>query len=1218
MKIQEAINKKILILDGAMGTMIQLHGLSEAEYRGDVFKDHSTSLMGFNDILNLTKPGLVKDLHLKYLKAGADIITTNTFNANYYGLKEYNLEGHVYDINYHGAKLARDAADNYSKETGKKNCYVVGVLGPTGTTASISPSINNPAHREVTFDDLAEAYSKQVEGLIDAGVDVLMVETIFDTLNAKAALYAINELLLKTSINIPVIASVTIDESGRNLSGQTVEAFYNSLSPFSLFSIGLNCSFGADKITPYLERLSVKAELPVSAHPNAGLPNELGDYDQSPAEMAELLEKFCEKGLVNIVGGCCGSKPEHIEAIANMAANYKPRKIPKNPKTTRLSGLQSFGVKDSTKLIKIGERTNVTGSKKFARLIQNENYEEALQIARNQIQDGAEMLNINLDESMIDGRKVMKVFLNYLSAEPDIVNVPVMIDSSDFEVIQNGLKCLQGRSVVNSISLKDGEEQFKQKAELIKKLGAVIVVMAFDEKGQAESYKRKIEICERAYNILTREIGIPPEDIIFDPNVLTIGTGIEQHNNYGVDFIKTVKWIKKKLPYAKVNAGVSNVSFSFRGNNYLRDVINSVFVHHCEKAGLDFAIVNPAKIFNYNDIPEEIRIPVEDLVLNRRKDATDRLVDIAGKYTPEQKTTKSIDQWRKKPVNERIVYAFCNGINKHIEEDVGELKLNYDNVLEIIQGPLMDGMNRVGELFSRGKMFLPQVIKSARLMNKAVDMLSEDIEKQSKKAGKKTHVKKKILLATVEGDVHDIGKNIVALVLRCNNYEVIDLGIMVPNKKIVEAVENEKPDLVGLSGLISPSLEKMQDIIKRFEKSSYKVPVLLGGAATSAIHTAVKIAPHYSGTVVQVPDATKSITVANSLTTSKAKTVINSIKEQQEQLRNDFQQKKTKTGFLSLKEARKRRYRYNSEKPVKPKMLGTKEFKDFDIGQLRSYIDWTPFFHGWGLKGKYPSIFEKERVGNEAERLFKEANAMLDDIEKNKIIKPKGIIGIFPANSREDDVLVFKDDERKKIVMEIPMLRQQQLKNDGYTLSLADFIAPVDSGIKDYFGGFAVTTGIGIEKYVQRFKENGDSYKSIMFRLIADRLVEAAAEIMHEWVRKKYWGYVPDENLGIEELIKGKYKGIRPAVGYPACPDHSLKKYLFELMNVEDRIGISLTDIYAMKPASSVSGFYLAHNASRYFGIGKIGKDQVNDYADRTGLDVEKAEKWLYFAIDKQ
>ncbi len=1199
-----------------MGTMLQQKGLDEDDFRGSRFKKNRVPLKGLNDILVLTQPEIVEQIHEKYLAAGADIITTNTFNANYFGLKDYGLEPYVYEINYRAAKLALDKASKYNKRDPDKPRFVAGTIGPTGKTASLSPDINSPAQRDVTFDELAEAYGNQAQALINAGVDVLLLETVFDTLNARAALYAINEIRFRLPGDIPVMVSVTIDESGRNLSGQTVEAFYNSLSPFFLFSIGLNCSFGADKMIPYLERLSVKAGLPVSAHPNAGLPNSSGNYDQSPEKMAGLIETFCKKGYVNIVGGCCGSTPEHISSIAEMAAKYPPRPIAKHSPATRFSGLQSFGVKSSTRLIKIGEKSNVTGSRKFARLIRDKKYEEALEIARDQIRAGGDMLNISLDESMIDAKGVISVFLNHLQSEPDIANVPVMLDSSDIEVITNGLKCLQGRTGVNSISLKDGTEAFKQKAKIIRKLGAIAVVMAIDEKGQAETFSRKTEICRYAYHISTKELDFPPEDIILDPNVLPIGTGFKEHNDYAVNFIKTISWIKKHLPYAKVIAGVSNVSFAFRGNHYLRDVINSVFLHHCEKAGLDFAIINTETIIDYDNVPKELLRPVEDLILNRRKDATDRLINIASQFEIENIQKEHIEKWRLQSAEGRIAYAICTGISKFIYKDIQELKSTGYKALDIIQGPLMIGMNRAGELFSAGKMFLPQVIKSARVMNMSVNLLQDDIEKENLTSLKPPAIRKKILLATVEGDVHDIGKNIVAMALRCNNYEVVDLGVMVHVHEIMGAVNREKPDMIGLSGLISPSLEKMTGILKRLESEKYSLPVLMGGAATSALHTAVKAAPLYNGLVVHAQDAIQCVNIANNILGSGDVAAKEKIRKTQKELQQKFKQKKSATRFLSLDEARKRRLSYKKETYTKPRLLGITEFNDFDLGKLKYYINWDPFFHGWGLKGKYPSIFEKERVGSEAERLFTEAHTMLHDIEQHKMIRPRGIIGIFPANSQGDDVWIFKNDSRKEVIMKIPMLRQQYIRDDtGYTLSLADFIAPVESGEKDYIGGFAATTGLGIGKHLNRLKEKGDSYNSIMFRLIADRLVEASAEIMHEWVRTKYWGYDPGEDMNIAEKLKGKYAGIRPAIGYPAIPDHRTKKYLFELLNVEERIGVSLTDIYAMKPASSVSGFYLASNASRYFGVGKIGQDQLIDYARRTGQNVEITEKWLCSAV---
>ncbi|MGM0497526.1 MAG: methionine synthase [Bacteroidota bacterium] len=1216
--VKSAVNRKILILDGAMGTMLQRENLSEQQCRGEKYKDHPIELKGINGILNITQPGVVKKIYKEYLEAGADIVTTNSFNANYYGLKEYFLEDEVYEINHAAAKIAKEAVAEYCDSVDDKPCFVAGALGPTSKTASISPAINQPSEREVSFDELADVYKSQAQALIDGGVDLLLVETVFDTLNAKAALFAINEIKETLDKDIPVMVSATIDESGRNLSGQTVEAFFNSLEPFDLFSVGLNCSFGADQMVPYLERLAIKSTVNVSAHPNAGLPNEFGDYDQSAIEMAQQIGKYLENGLVNIVGGCCGTTPNHVKAIKRVADHYNPRVIMPHNRTTRLSGLHSLGVKDTTRLINIGERTTVTGSKVFNQLIQEEKYEEAVEIARQQVNAGADLLNISLDDGMIDTTKALPHFLRLISAEPDIATVPFMIDSSNFDVIVSSLKNLQGRAIVNSISLKDGEERFKEQARTIQNLGANVVIMAFDENGQADSFERKVEICSRAYDIWTNELKFSPENIIFDPNVLTIGTGIEEHNHYGKDFIKAVQWIKQNLPYAKVNAGITNISFAFRGNDYLREIINSVFLYHCQNAGLDFAIINPGKIHDFSEIPERLKRHVEDLVFNLRKDAIDRVLEAAKKYT-KKGTTETVGlKWRKESAEKRLIYALQNGITHYIQQDIAELSQQYDRPLEIIEGPLMKGMDKVGKRFSKGEMFLPQVIKSARVMNKAVGSLMSGLEESQKDQGKQFS-KEKVLLATVNGDVHDIGKNILSLVLQSNNFEIIDMGVMAPNDAIVKKVKEEKPSLIGLSGLITPSLDNMIEVIQKLEKENIDIPVMVGGATTSPLHTAVKMAPQYSGVVVQSSDASRGVAMASHLTGEDPAGYIAEIEEQQEKLRREYLSKRKGKKRISFRDARRKRFMYNyrEEAPVEPRMLGRKYFDDFDLKLLRKYIDWTPFFHGWGLKGVFPQIFEKEKVGGEAKRVFDEAQNMLDKIVDEKLIRPKGAIGLFPANSDADDVLVFEDDERRKIIERIPMLRQQQMRDkNGYALSLSDYIAPVDSGIKDYFGGFAVTTGIGTEKHVERFKQEGDSYNSIMFRLIADRLVEAFAEVLHEWVRKRYWGYDPEEDLSKDELIKEKYRGIRPAPGYPACPDHSLKKPLFDLLDIENKVGIMLTDSYAMKPASSVTGFYLAHNASKYFGIGKIGKDQLNDYARRTKMDVRDAEKWLNSVLD--
>jgi 5-methyltetrahydrofolate--homocysteine methyltransferase len=1216
MDIQSIVKQKVLVLDGAMGTMIQNQELSEEDFKGSLFNNLPYELKGVNDVLCLTRPDIVKQIHKQYLDAGADIITTNSFNANEFSLKEYNIDSYSYQINFEAAKLAKEVIDAYKDEETPR--FVAGTLGPTTKTASISPNINQPGLRDVSFDELVEVYYTQAKGLIDGGVDVLLVETIFDTLNAKAALYAINRLKSGKKIDIPVMVSGTIDDSGRTLSGQTVEAFFNSLQPFNLFSIGLNCSFGAEKLTTYLERLAVKSTVNVSAHPNAGLPNEFGNYDQSAIEMARQIEKYLANGLVNIVGGCCGTTPDHVKAISRISAKYNPRVILPHSRTTRLSGLQSLGIKDATRLIKVGERTNATGSKKFLRLVQEEKYQDALLVAKNQIEAGADILNISVDESMIDGKEVLPYLINLLSSEPDVASLPFMIDSSHFDVIESALKGIQGKAIVNSISLKDGEEKFREQALKIHQLGASAIVMAFDEKGQADTYERKIEISARAYEIWTNQLGLSPEDLIFDPNVLSIGTGIEDHNHYGKDFLMAVQWIKQNLPYSKVNAGISNVSFAFRGNEYLREVINSVFLHHCQNAGLDFAIVNPEKLYAYSDIPPKLVRYVEDMIFYLRKDAADRLLELAEKYGKKGKKKTEEVKWRKLAPEKRIAYAIENGINHYLGQDIRELVSRNTHPMDVIEGPLVSGMNKVGKLFGEGKMFLPQVIKSARVMNEAVDILMPHLEKE-KDIHQTDLTSQKVLLATVEGDVHDIGKNILSLVLSSNNFDVVDLGVMVPNDQIIKRVHDEKPDILGLSGLITPSLDQMVDLLRDLEKENISIPVIVGGATTSAIHTAVKMAPVYSGVVIQVSDASKSVNVTNRLAGKESGKYIEDVKAEQDKLRKDYFRRKRERRKVSFRDARRQRYMYNykGQKPVKPRMLGTKVFEDFDLNLLRKYIDWTPFFHGWGLKGVFPQILEKDKVGREAKRVFEEAQEMLGEIIDEKLIHPKGIIGLFPANSDADDILVFKNDERKKIVKRIPMLRQQQLRDKkGYALSLSDYIAPVDSGIKDYFGGFAVTTGLGTDEHVQRFKQKGDSYNSIMFRLIADRLVEAFAEVLHEWVRKKYWGYEPYEDLSKEELIKEKYQGIRPAPGYPACPDHSLKGHLFELMDVENEIGIELTDSYAMRPASSVSGFYIAHNASKYFGIGKIGKDQIRDYARRTKMEVKEAEKWLQSVLD--
>jgi 5-methyltetrahydrofolate--homocysteine methyltransferase len=1193
--------------------MFQQENLKEEDFRGRHYRHHSVPLKGMNDLLSITRPELVKSVHHRYLEAGADVITTNSFNANFLSLQPYGLEQAVYEVNYQAALVARESVARYNSRHASRSCFVAGSMGPTDKMSSLSPDISDPGYRSIDFDQLAGAYHQQARGLLDGGVDAFLIETVFDTLNAKAALYAVNQVMREARKNLPVMVSLTISgDSGRTLSGQTVEAFYNALQPFAPFSIGLNCSFGPARLLPYLERLSEKSTLPVSAHPNAGLPNELGHYDTSAAQMASDMDQYFRRSLVNMVGGCCGSRPEHIQAIAGKAAHYAPRPLEPHVRSTKVSGLQSLSVKNTTRLIRIGERTNASGSAEMMRLIREERYEEALGIGREQIEAGADMLNISVDEAMIDSDRVLPAFLRRVAAEPDVAMVPLMLDSSRFTAIVKGLKELQGKSMVNSISLKDGEEAFKQQAQTIHRLGAAVVVMAFDEQGQGDTFERKTQICQRAYRILTRELKFPPEDIVFDPNVLAVGTGVVEHNHYALDFLNAIRWIKEHLPHARVNAGISNVSFAFRGNRRLREAINSVFLHHCEQAELDFAIINPAGIFPYKQIPGKLRRQIDDLLFNRRGDATGRLIEAAGGYDKKARAYQSPGRWREQAPEKRLGYALKNGITRYLEQDLLEIKEQYPSALKVIEGPLMEGMKEVGERFGKGRMFLPQVIKSARVMQEAVTTLMPFIQDQTRSD---ELIRGKILLATVQGDVHDIGKNILAMVLRSNHFEVVDLGVMVERETILQMVREQRPDILALSGLITPSLDQMAHVIRGLEDQGFQLPVMVGGATTSALHTAVKLAPQYSGPVVHVNDVTKSVEVAGKLAGKQVHAYAGEVRQRQQEMRQNYLRRKKARKFVSLKDARKKRFHYNYEEEsveVIPRLLGTKVFNDFDLNLLRNYIDWSPFFHGWGLKGIFPQILDKGKVGREATRLFDEAQQMLERIIKDKLLKPKGIIGIFPANSEGDDILIYHDERRKKVKKRIPMLRQQQLRGqDGFTLSLSDFIAPADSGIRDYLGGFAVTSGFETEKHVKHFKREGDSYNSIMVRLIADRLVEAFAEVLHEWVRKKYWAYEPDEKLSKEELIKERYKGIRPAPGYPACPDHTLKGHLFELLRVEQRIGISLTESFAMNPASSVAGFYMAHDLSKYFGIGKIGQDQLEDYARRASIDPEEAEKWL-------
>ena len=1217
--LQNILQKRILVLDGAMGTMIQRHKLTEKDFRGERFKDHSHDLKGNNDLLNITHPEIIKNIHKAYLEAGADIIETNTFSANSISQADYKLEHTAYEINFEAAKIAKAAAQEFTAQNPSKPRFVAGALGPTNRTASLSPDVNDPGYRAITFDKLAKAYGEQAKGLIDGGTDILLVETIFDTLNAKAAIYAIQEYCNKNNINIPVMISGTIvDQSGRTLSGQTTEAFWISVSHTkNLLCVGLNCSLGGKQMRPFIEELSRIAPVFVSIYPNAGLPNEMGEYDETAEAMSEILNDFGENGFFNIVGGCCGTTPEHIKAITKVAKNIKPRKIPDGEPFLQLSGLEPLIVRPESNFINVGERTNITGSKNFAKHILAGNYNSALSIARNQVDGGAQILDINLDEGLLDSEEAMTKFLNLLSSEPDIAKLPIMIDSSKWSVIEAGLKCIQGKCIVNSISLKEGEEAFKEHAKKIRQYGAAIIVMAFDEKGQGDSLQRRIEICERAYKILTKEIGFPPQDIIFDPNVLTLATGIEEHNNYGVDFIEAVRWIKQNLPLTKVSGGISNVSFSFRGNIVVREAMHSAFLYHSIKAGLDMGIVNAGQLEVYEEIPKNLLALVEDVILNRHPEATERLVAFAETVKQKDKEVAKIEEWRNWSVEERLKHSLVKGIDEFIEKDTEEARNNYPKPLNIIEGPLMAGMNVVGDLFGAGKMFLPQVVKSARVMKKSVAYLIPFLEVEKQNTGAKIGAGR-ILLATVKGDVHDIGKNIVGVVLGCNNYEIIDLGVMVSSEKILQAAIDHSVDVIGLSGLITPSLDEMVHVAKEMERLNMKLPLLIGGATTSRVHTAVKIAPNYGAPVVHVLDASRSVPVVSNLINPDTKVqsdFMQSVKAEYDQVRINHSKKLAAKNFVSLSQARQNRFSSDWNKPQikKPEKLGVTLLQNYSLSALRKYIDWTPFFLTWELKGKYPAIFKNDKYGKEATRLFEDANKLLDRIINENLIAASGAFGLFPANTVAiDDIEIYSDDSRKGVRNVLHTLRSQGEKaQDSHNLALADYIAPKESRLKDYIGAFAVTAGIGIERIVQQFEKDHDDYNSIMMKALADRLAEAFAEHLHELVRKKYWGYSSEENLSSDELIKETYQGIRPAPGYPAQPDHTEKRTIFELLDVEKNVGITLTESLAMHPAASVCGLYFAHPEAKYFNVGKIGKDQVLDYHKRKGMSIDETERWL-------
>ncbi|MBE02969.1 methionine synthase [uncultured Marinobacter sp.] len=1213
-QLHRILNERIVILDGAMGTMIQNQKLDEADFRGERFRDYDREVKGNNDLLCLTQPALLRNIHAEYLDAGADIIETNTFNSTRLSQADYGMEALARELNLVSARLAREVADEYTMRNPDKPRFVAGAVGPTSRTASISPDVNNPGFRNVDFQTLVDNYYEAVSGLVEGGADLILIETIFDTLNAKAAIYATQQYFLDSGVELPIMISGTItDASGRTLSGQTTEAFYNSIAHAKPLSVGLNCALGADALRPYVEELANKAETYVSAHPNAGLPNEFGEYDQTPEEMAEIIEGFARDGFLNIIGGCCGSRPEHIEAIAQAVAKYPPRKIPERPKALRLAGLEPFTGDAGTLFINVGERTNVTGSKRFLRLIKEEQYEEALSVARDQVENGAQIIDINMDEGMLDSRDVMVTFLNLIASEPDIARVPIMIDSSKWEVIEAGLRCIQGKPVVNSISLKEGEAEFLKRARDCMRYGAAVVVMAFDEQGQADTYQRKIEICQRSYELLTG-IGFNPADIIFDPNIFAIATGIEEHNNYAVDFIEATRWIRQNLPHASVSGGVSNVSFSFRGNDAVREAIHSVFLYHAIKAGMNMGIVNPGQLVIYDEIEPELKARVEDVVLNRRADATDRLLEVAEKFRGKGGKTQEEDlAWREWPVEKRLEHALVKGITTYIVEDTEACRQRASHPIEVIEGPLMDGMNVVGDLFGDGKMFLPQVVKSARVMKQAVAYLIPYIEAEKTED---QQAKGKILMATVKGDVHDIGKNIVGVVLQCNNYEVIDLGVMVPCEKILETARREQVDIIGLSGLITPSLDEMVHVAREMQRQDFRIPLMIGGATTSKAHTAVKIEPQYQNDIaLYVSDASRCVNVASQLLSKTAKgEFVAAARREYEAIRERRKNRGERTKLVSLEEARARAPQLDFEtyEPPRPAFTGIRVFDDYDLAELVDYIDWTPFFISWDMAGKYPAIFDDPKRGEAARTLFDDAQKILRQLVDEKRLKARAVIGFWPANRRGDDIVVYTDDARQDELAVLHHLRQQDDKAPGKPmLALSDFVAPEGSGKADYVGGFAVTAGIGAEALAQEYKDRHDDYNAIMVKALADRLAEAFAERMHERVRREFWGYARDEALANEDLIKERYRGIRPAPGYPACPDHTEKATLFQLLKAPESTGIQLTEHFAMHPAAAVSGWYFSHPESRYFAVGKIGADQVEDYAVRKGLSRAEAERWL-------
>ena len=1216
--LYETLKQRILLLDGAMGTMIQRHKLDEAAYRGERFADWPSDLKGNNDLLAITQPEIIQGIHEDYLNAGADIVETNTFNATRVAMADYDMEEISYEINLAATRLARQACDKVGTED--KPRYVAGVLGPTNRTCSISPDVNDPSFRNITFESLSDAYVESTRALIEGGADIILIETIFDTLNAKAAIFAVKQVFEEDGIELPIMISGTItDQSGRTLTGQLTEAFYNSLRHAEPISVGLNCALGPKDLRQYVEEMSRISEVYTSAHPNAGLPNEMGGYDLEADEMAIAIAEWADSGFLNIVGGCCGTTPDHIRAFANIVEGKKPRVVPELPVECRLSGLEPCNIGADSLFVNIGERNNVTGSALFKRLIKEENYEEALSVANHQVENGAQIIDINMDEGMLESKEAMVKFLNMIASEPDISRVPVMIDSSKWDIIEAGLQCVQGKSIVNSISLKEGEENFIKYAKLVRQYGAAVIVMAFDEDGQADTFERKVEICTRSYKVLTEKVGFPPEDIIFDPNIFAVATGIEEHNNYAVDFIEATRKIKETLPYAMISGGVSNVSFSFRGNNPVREAIHSVFLYHAIKAGMDMGIVNAAQLAVYDDLPEELRLAVEDVIQNTSPDSTDKLLELAPKYVGDGKAAESTQDltWREQPVNQRLAHALVKGITEYIDEDTEEARQQAERPLHVIEGPLMDGMNIVGDLFGAGKMFLPQVVKSARVMKKSVAFLMPYLE--AEKEGE-IQTNGKILMATVKGDVHDIGKNIVGVVLQCNNYEVIDLGVMVPAETILKKAQEHNVDIIGLSGLITPSLDEMVHMASEMHRLEMTIPLLIGGATTSRIHTAVKIDPKYPNAVVYVPDASRAVGVAGELLSEERnEAYVKGIKEEYDTMRIQRAARSTKRKTFSIEQARANAYRgdWATYTPPKPAFLGLKTFENYSLEELSQYIDWTPFFHTWELAGKYPKILNDEVVGEEATTLFNDAQKMLKQIVDEKWLSARAVIGFFPANSVGDDIEVYVDDERGEVKAMLHHLRQQMAKpSDRPNSCISDFVAPKESGKQDYVGAFAVTTGIGIDEHVKRFEDDHDDYNSILLKALADRLAEAFAECMHKHVRREFWGYAADENLTNDDLIAESYQGIRPAPGYPACPDHTEKATLWSLIEPDKNAGIEITESFAMFPTAAVSGFYFSHPDAKYFGTGKVKQDQVEDYAKRKGDDLSVVERWLAPVLD--